>query len=628
MAGKSYLILKSGTQWSELYPLCPPNEMLIGRSSHCQIVLKSERCSRRHARVFWDSGDTDGEGSGWWVQDLGSRNGTKVDRTPLTAPHRLLAGDEFELAGFEFRFVEDLRSGGAIASDDETPASTSAASLRITNSIELSPSGTARSKIEDDHTAGEALALAFELSKHEKDDAILEEFLNHIPDYMNAASATIFLHDGESFHEAASKSYQDDHAIANQEVDFPLLQSLGRTVVRLYGDSESKEPIVAAPLIVAGQSNPKGYLRIIGGQRDALMGRSLPWMVQASRVLSIALERVDSTNRLRGKLETSDRELAELRRRVNDNSEIVGKSQAIKLLRQQIEKVAPLDCTVLVRGPSGAGKELVSAAIHRSSPRRRGPMVCLNCAALTTTLLESELFGYEKGAFTDATSQKIGKFEAADGGTLMLDEIGEMELPLQAKVLRVLEGQPFERVGGNEPIHVDVRLIAATHRDLEKMVAEGTFRQDLFYRIDVVPILVPPLKERVTDVPLLIAHFIGQLRHRIGAKELTIAPETIDFLKSYDWPGNIRQLKNAVERAAIFADGDELQLNDFALPRSSLETISSNETTLAAPSKTLAEVEDEYIDLVLRFTDGNKSAAAKILGIERSTLDRRLKRRP
>ncbi|MCO6401168.1 MAG: sigma-54-dependent Fis family transcriptional regulator, partial [Verrucomicrobia bacterium] len=244
---------------------------------------------------------------------------------------------------------------------------------------------------------------------------------------------------------------------------------------------------------------------------------------------------------------------------------IVGQSPALQEVFDTIRQVAQSRATVLIQGESGTGKELVAQALHRLSPRSKGPFIAVHCAALSETLLESELFGHERGAFTGATERRRGRFELADGGTLFLDEIGEIDSSLQVKILRVLEERRFERVGGQETIDVDVRLVAATNRDLKKKVEEGTFREDLFYRLDVVAIRLPPLRERVGDLPLLVDHFISVFAEENGKKIVGITPEAMQALGGYEWPGNVRELRNMVERMVVLARGEKLTLRDVPL---------------------------------------------------------------
>jgi DNA-binding NtrC family response regulator len=308
---------------------------------------------------------------------------------------------------------------------------------------------------------------------------------------------------------------------------------------------------------------------------------------------------------------------------------LIGKSASIRALREHIRRIAPSDATVLIRGESGAGKELVASAIHDHSPRLSGPFVCLNCAALSENLLESELFGHEKGAFTGATDRKIGKFEQAHQGTLFLDEVGEMGLGMQAKFLRALEGHPFQRIGGQAPIRVDVRVVAATNRDLEAAVRDGGFRRDLYFRLHVVQVLIDPLRDRRSDIPVLAAYFLERAGQQgVGGRRVRgFTTRAIDKLYEYSWPGNVRELENTIQRAVIFCQHEWLDADDIQL--ATLE-----ETALTPQSgggisyaeRSLEEVEISHIIATLESTDWNKSRAAQILGIERSTLDRKLKR--
>jgi Nif-specific regulatory protein len=265
-----------------------------------------------------------------------------------------------------------------------------------------------------------------------------------------------------------------------------------------------------------------------------------------------------------------------------------------------------------------------------NSRRRAGPFVCMNCAALTESILESELFGHEKGSFTGATARKIGKFEAADGGTLFLDEVGEMSLAIQSKFLRVLEGHPFERVGGNQSIRTDVRVVAATNRDLEDAVEEGSFRRDLYFRLHVVVLNVEPLRNRPGDVELLAEHFRQKFVAKVGRPIDGFTREALDVLRAYDWPGNVRELQNTIERAVILCRGDRIGLADIRLSRLGADSAVSFPAVAVEPSEfrelPLEEVERVHILATLEHTDWNKSRAAQVLGIERSTLDRKLKR--
>ena len=316
-----------------------------------------------------------------------------------------------------------------------------------------------------------------------------------------------------------------------------------------------------------------------------------------------------------------------VRRPSAEGSAMAGHSAAIQAIREQIGRVASTKATVLVRGESGTGKELVGRAIHEASDRRGGPFVCLNCAALYEALLESELFGHEKGAFTGATERKIGKFEAAHAGTLVLDEIGEMSPAIQAKFLRVLEGHPFERVGGSTRVQADVRVVAATNRDLEAAVTAGGFRRDLYFRLKVVEILVPPLRRRPEDIAVLAMHFLERFAAETGRRLRGFTPAAIEALESYRWPGNIRELRNCVERAVVLAQREWIDVDDVSLTQRAVAGDTGKVAGQSAGPFTpmsIDEMERRHVLATLEAVGGNKTKAAAILGIELSTLDRKL----
>ena len=313
-----------------------------------------------------------------------------------------------------------------------------------------------------------------------------------------------------------------------------------------------------------------------------------------------------------------------MRRRRRELDPILGESAALQSILDQVASVAPTDSTVLLRGESGVGKELVAREIHRQSLRRQSRFICVNCAALTESLLESEIFGHERGAFTGATEQKRGKFEQADQGTLFLDEIGEMSPAIQAKFLRVLEGHAFERVGGHTPIQVDVRVIAATNADLEAAVREGRFRRELYFRLNVLPIDVPSLRDRKEDIPLLAEYFLRRFAEQADLPIPRLTAEAVRSLNEYNWPGNVRELKNTLERAVVLRRAETIDADDLDLHRAEIEHTGGGESRYEALS--IEAIEMQHILRTLRHTKWNKSKAASILGIERSTLDRKLKR--
>lgn len=324
---------------------------------------------------------------------------------------------------------------------------------------------------------------------------------------------------------------------------------------------------------------------------------------------------------------TKDRELNNLRARVDQKygmDQIVGQSKSMKDVFAKVQRAAQFDATVLVLGESGTGKELIAQAIHQNSPRKKGPFVAVNVAAVPSTLVESELFGHVRGAFTGATDKRMGRFEQADGGTLFIDEIGDFDLALQPKLLRVLESLTLTPVGGHEDRKVNVRVVAATSRDLRKMVDEGKFREDLFYRLNVVSVNLPPLRQRTDDVPILIEHFLKEISAQKHAAPHRIAPEAMRRLMAFRWPGNVRELRNAVERMMVLADGELLTEKD--LP----EEIMAGTAERAAPQElpnnmTMEELEKLAITKALDECGGNRTHAANRLGISVRTLQRKLR---
>jgi Nif-specific regulatory protein len=322
------------------------------------------------------------------------------------------------------------------------------------------------------------------------------------------------------------------------------------------------------------------------------------------------------------KIDQVQKENRDLKEELWKNYEIIGESDILHKVLSDALKVANSKTSTLILGESGTGKELLARLIHNAGPRKDKPMIILNCAALPETLLEAELFGYEKGAFTGAVTRKIGKFELADQGTLLLDEIGEMSPNMQAKLLGVLQEGVFYRVGGSSPIAVDVRIISATNRDILREVAEGRFREDLFYRLNVVKIQMPALRERREDIPLLANYFLSMFKEERGIPGLSLSQEAMEKVISYDWPGNVRELRNAIERAVVMGNGQGILPED--LPISGVKTgYPSLQVGL-----TLKEAEDgfkkEFILVNLKHTDGNRSKAAKLMGIQRTYLSRLL----
>jgi formate hydrogenlyase transcriptional activator len=346
------------------------------------------------------------------------------------------------------------------------------------------------------------------------------------------------------------------------------------------------------------------------------LGRVIRWYATATDI--------DDQKRTEERLRNENLVLREEIDRSSMFEDIVGSCKPMRQVLKQVEKVAPSDSTVLILGETGTGKELIARALHRRSKRANRAFVRVNCAAIPQSLIASELFGHEKGAFTGALQRRVGRFEAADGGTLFLDEIGDLPMETQIALLRVLQEREFERVGSNHPISVDVRLIAATNRDLTAAVAAGAFRQDLFYRLNVVPIAVPPLRERAEDIPSLVEYFVARFAKGAGKKIRGIDKDTLSLLRAYNWPGNIRELQNVVERAVILAETDAFVVVESWLKRDPAESLPSRQRL-----SVLADREVEMIEAALAESRGRisgPSGAAAKLGIPRQTLESKIRR--
>jgi formate hydrogenlyase transcriptional activator len=386
------------------------------------------------------------------------------------------------------------------------------------------------------------------------------------------------------------------------------------------------------PLVSRGRA--VGDLMIVRKAEGTFTAADVDFLSQAAGQIAIAIENAlayREISELKDKLAQEKLYLEEEIRSEMNFAEIVGKSSALRKVLKRVETVAPTDSTVLIYGETGTGKELIARAIHDLSPRKSKAFVKLNCAAIPTGLLESELFGHERGAFTGAIAQRIGRFEVANGGTIFLDEIGEIPLELQTKLLRVLQEREFERLGSSRTLRTDARLIAATNRDLEAMIAEQKFRSDLFFRLNVFPIQVPPLRERHGDIPLLVRHFAQQFSKRMNKTIDTISSATMEALSRYHWPGNIRELQNVIERAVITSTGSVLKVDvadlKISKPSSPAEKSSAQGSTNGGLRDTLEETERQQILKALKQSNwvvaGPKGAAAK-LGMKRSTLQLRM----
>jgi DNA-binding NtrC family response regulator len=391
----------------------------------------------------------------------------------------------------------------------------------------------------------------------------------------------------------------------------------GMDVLRV---SRETRPETAVVMITAHGSEKVAVEAMKQGAEDYL---PKPFDNEELRVVvRHALERTELQRENRMLLERVEREFS--------FENLIGQGRAMRAIFETIQKVAETDLSVLVRGESGTGKELVAQALHQRSARRAKPFIAVNCAAISKELVESELFGHEKGAFTGADARRIGKFEAANGGTIFLDEIGDMAPETQAKVLRVLQERSFETVGGNRQITVDVRVVAATHRDLEAEVKAGRFREDLYYRLKVVEMTLPPLRERLEDVPLLAQRFLDQVAERLNRPRKPIAADALTRLVTHSWRGNVRELRNAIERAAVLASGPEITASDFALDG---ELAVANTDPLVLPGvpfrdakrHTVESFERAYLIKALREHGGNVSRTAEAIGMVRQSLQQKIR---
>ncbi|MFP6669439.1 MAG: sigma 54-interacting transcriptional regulator [Pirellulales bacterium] len=661
----AYLIIREGTKWTDVYRLVPGQAVTIGRAPTNHVVVKDERCSRNHAEIFL-SGDH------WIVRDLDSRNGTSVDGDRLEEDFTLKPEDVIRIGGFQMKYVHDVSKafpessgpsaktgphadtlkGGDLANDSESIFANDfppQITHRTYKTKYLTPhDNDDDSGVSTGRVATVLCRLGFQLAQAEDLPQLADVALTGIfnETHVNAGALLLLPRDilierpsGEDLEVFAAKTTPDEtyHRVSDFLATTVMCEGeaiLARNVMddSVLGGRDSQGDIHASSVICAPirrDDRVLGLIHLYSTTEDLVPDPDdLEFTLTVAENVGVALENLSQRATLANNLSHIQVENIQLRERLAVESEIIGNSLPMRKVEREIANVAPSRTTVLICGESGVGKELVARALHYSSPRRKRPFVCLNCAALSESLLESELFGHEKGAFTGATDRKVGKFEAANTGTLMLDEIGEMSPSIQAKFLRVLEGHPFERVGGSEQITADVRVIAATNRDLEKEVAEGVFRSDLYYRLAVVEIDVPAMRKRPDDILLLADHFLRKFNEEIGRRLRGYTQEALDALAQYRWPGNVRELKNVVESAVVRAQGDYIGLEDLRL--SKLATAGDSAHIPEKPDeyepRSIADVERIHILATLRATGWNKSRAAGILGIERSTLDRKIRR--
>jgi chemotaxis protein methyltransferase CheR len=462
-----------------------------------------------------------------------------------------------------------------------------------------------------------------DLLKSEK--KILDEILDNLPGTFYIWDDRPQLIRRNKRHDEITEYSADDYVnmVPTDFFDEDEHQKVTAAVEKTFAEGEVA---VEATLVTkSGKKIPHVYtaVRTKMGDKPVLMGFAIDITERkkAEKQLRDALTEVEA---LRNQLEADCTYLGEEIKLMHDYGNIIGESEVFKYVLFSLEQIAPTDTTVLIHGESGTGKELIARALHSRSSRKERPLIKVDCAGLPANLIESELFGHEKGAFTGAVEKRIGRFELADGATIFLDEIGELPLVLQQKLLRVLQDGEFERLGSSQVRNTDVRVIAATNRNLKNDVSKGRFRDDLWYRLNVFPLSIPPLRERAEDIPLLVNWTIQRLQRRLGKHIKTVPSSVMDDLKAYPWPGNVRELENVIERAVIVTPGNMLQL---AAPLESPTSTSGNPPD--APIKTLSELEKDYILQVLRKTNWNisgKGGAAELLGLNSSTLRGRMRK--
>lgn len=637
------------------HELHPDQIVNIGRAPTNRVVLQDDVCSRNHCEVFHSS-------TGWHIRDRDSRNGTSLNGEPIKTDTALIDGDLIRIGSSYLLFTSDPDC--SLAKSDHSYDGETETELRISDGLTDLPKILHRQKQstlgkedQSEHTvrqrAGLELSRLYQMAMkmgnvqtaHELSEIVLDGLvgitgadigavltrptfdsvkLGSAAELVNSAYRSI---ENQEYRPVSSslteQVFQSAEAILASELDHPSELTQRDSVDELQAQS-----LIVAPIHHEGRIF--GLIHLYStNPENSLDANDLDYTLAVADQLAVAIQNLRQRQELEDGLIKVQNENLQLKHQLAIETELVGDSSVMKELKSKIALIAPSDAIVLIRGESGAGKELVARAIHYNSSRNEQPFVCMNCAALSESLLESELFGHEKGAFTGATDQKPGKFEQADQGTLFLDEVGEMSLSIQAKFLRVLEGHPFERVGGSESIQVDVRLVAATNRNLEEAVREKKFREDLYFRLQVLEIIVPTLKDRRDDIPMLANFFAERFADKTGRPVKKFTSLAMERLSQHHWPGNVRELQNAVERAVVLSTGnvidhDQIQLS--GLREAEIQTEQTSPSVSEIPAISMERLEQEHILRILKMTEGNKSKASQILGIERSTLDRKLKK--
>jgi Nif-specific regulatory protein len=598
----------------------------IGHGESCEVTIADRYVSRRHCQLEVNAVEA-------VLRDLGSTNGTLVNGIPV-AEHLLRPGDRITLGTTELIFSRMEEPQAVTFVEDETMVVRPRPQpVEDWQSAEEVPPGTSQAASPTDARAVlDCYRLAHLIFTAPSLMELAGRLAEHVLGMVEADWGAFFVCDREGEFRLTTSREREGKPGTDMRFSRTVLREAvsKRTAVlshevtsdRRFSASESVaagtfRSVLCVPLLT--EERPLGAIYLASRSRSfAFSKEELAWLQAVSGQASVALERMLEHEKL-------VQENVELRRRIVLEHGLIGESPAMRTVFRFISRVAPTDAAVLIRGETGTGKELVSRAIHYNSMRKDGAFVCINCAALPRELIESELFGHERGAFTGAVNAKAGKFELAENGTIFLDEVGELDPAAQAKLLRVLEGQSFERVGGTKPITVDVRVLAATNRNLDEAVEEGTFRADLYHRLNVIATELPPLRDRGGDVGLLARFFLGLLSERVGRPLTGFSTEAMEVLGRYRWPGNVRELRNAVEHAVVLGHTDVIQPED--LP-ASVRGGSGPEPAGPADGQelvSLREAESRHVLSVYRECDGNKTRTAEVLDISRDTLYRKLK---
>lgn len=623
----------------------------VGRSTTNKVVLHDDACSRNHCEVFYSTGS-------WKLRDLDSRNGTRVGEVAVAGDIVLASGDIIAIGQCRLAFTGSLDAqpsrpfDGTMGLDRETvPARENEEEPAILHRTSEPGFLVADREPGVPDSSHKELArlyrLGLEMGAAESRQALTDVVLRSLAAETVADISAVLLTGPEASENPAPAdllvmAYDSDKDLPYRRVSDNLsrvvLSTREAVLARDVGQDQQLAvfdslgemhamSVICAPIHC--DDRVRGLIHLYATNPDNPLDRhDLEYTVAVARQLALALDHLAERDSLRSGLHRARNENRSLRRQLSDDIQLIGNSEPMIQLKDQIGLIAETDANVLIRGESGCGKELIARTIHLQSPRRDGPFVCMNCAALNESLLESELFGHEKGAFTGASERKVGRFEQADGGTLFLDEIGEMSPGIQAKFLRVLEGHAFERVGGRKPVEVNVRILAATNRDLEEAVEDGDFRKDLYFRLHVAELIACPLRDRADDISLLAEFFLHKFVEKTGRVISGFTEEALSVLRDYDWPGNVRELQNTIERTVILCRNEVVRASDIQLSTLSSRLAPNNAavTSRTYQEVSLADIEREHILATLEHTDWNKSRASQILGIERSTLDRKLKR--